>query len=108
MQLKKGRSEEANFVKKQVSQDVLPKELEAKVYLPPGLSPSMTIRLVGSARPMLSPEEQRICMIGSMRMRRTMMLADPKWELLAMCALLLPLWRSLASLPFPCHLFVDC
>ena len=31
MELKKGRPEEANFVKKQVSQDVLPKKQEAKV-----------------------------------------------------------------------------
>jgi hypothetical protein len=35
MELKNGRPEEANFVKKQVSQDVLPKELEAKQVYPP-------------------------------------------------------------------------
>jgi hypothetical protein len=31
MELKKGRPKGANFAKKQVSQDVLPKKLEAKV-----------------------------------------------------------------------------
>jgi hypothetical protein len=35
MELKKERPEKATFVKKQVSQDMLPKDLEAKVYPPP-------------------------------------------------------------------------